>query len=138
MAEGFARAYGADVMIASSAGTAPAGTVVRQTVDCMAEKHIDVRPQFSKSLNELDGNPFDLVVNMSGSDLPGGLGPVRTWEIPDPIWHGAELYRSVRDRIETSVQQLIVEFRKAKRVGNGGPDRARDATELRFTQDRVE
>jgi len=43
MAEGFARAYGADVMIPASAGLAPAMNVARDTKTAMAEKDIDIR-----------------------------------------------------------------------------------------------
>ena len=49
MAEGFARAYGGDVMEAASAGLSPAVAVPPDTIRAMDEKNIDIRGQFPKS-----------------------------------------------------------------------------------------
>ena len=57
-------------MIAASAGLAPAFMVAQDTVRAMDEKNIDLRDQFPKSLKQLGRAQFDLVVNMSGFDLP--------------------------------------------------------------------
>src|SRR5947209_2471045 len=74
MAEGFARTYGSDALVAASAGVAPAGAVARDTVRAMLEKNIDLREHFPKSIQHLDRARFDLVVNMSESYLPDGGG----------------------------------------------------------------
>ena len=66
MAEGFARAYGADVDDPASAGLAPAMHVARDTKTAMAEKDIDIRDHFPKAIRHLGRAQFDLVVNMSG------------------------------------------------------------------------
>ena len=89
MAEGFARRYGSDVMIAASAGLAPAYMVARDTIRAMDEKNIDIRDQFPKSLKQLGRANFDLFVNMSGYDLPPEIEtPVREWDVPDPVARG--------------------------------------------------
>jgi arsenate reductase len=97
MAEGFARTYGADVMIAASAGLAPAFMVAQDTVRAMDEKNIDLRDQFPKSLKQLGRAQFDLFVNMSGYDLPPeidtpcatGPSPIRSPKITKPTVRSA-------------------------------------------------
>ena len=73
MAEGFATHHGSDVMMASSAGLAPAGVVVDPTVRAMSQKNIDISSQYSKAFRLDEANDSDLVVNMSGYDLPRGV-----------------------------------------------------------------
>src|SRR5580698_6940777 len=86
MAEGFARTYGGDVLIAASAGLAPAYMVAQDTVRAMEEKNIDIRDQFPKGLKQLGRAHFDLFVNMSGYDLPPDIEtPVRRWDVADPV-----------------------------------------------------
>ena len=53
MAEGFARTYGDDVLIAASAGVAPAVKIPSDTIRAMEEKNIDIRDQFPKALRHL-------------------------------------------------------------------------------------
>ena len=112
MAEGFATHYGGDVMAASSAGLAPAGVVVDPTVRAMSEKNIDISSHFSKAFRLDEANDSDLVVNMSGYDLPGGIRvPVVEWDVPDPIGEPDNVYAKVRDQIEKLVKKLIVDLR---------------------------
>jgi len=116
MAEGFARTYGQDVMVAASAGLAPAPGVSQDTVHVMDEKNIDLRDQFPKSFYATDLAEFDLIVNMSGFELPAGLTtPARHWDVPDPIGEEYETHCEVRDLIERLVMGLILELRRAAR-----------------------
>jgi protein-tyrosine-phosphatase len=116
MAEGFARKYGADVLIAASAGLSPASFVAENTVRTMLEKNIDIRDQFPKSLAQLSRAEFDLVVNMSGFELPDGMTtPSREWTVRDPIGESYETYCEVRDQIEMMVMSLILELRRPQR-----------------------
>ncbi|MCU1272730.1 MAG: protein tyrosine phosphatase [Bryobacterales bacterium] len=116
MAEGFANRYGSDVLSAKSAGLAPAGVVVKDTVRTMAEKNIDISTQYSKALRVDEANDFDLIVNMSGYDLPNGIrAPARVWEVEDPIGQSDAIYGQVRDQIETLVMNLVLEFRRGSR-----------------------
>jgi len=113
MAEGFARTYGADVLIAASAGLSPAFMVAQDTVRAMDEKNIDLRDQFPKSLKQLGRAQFDLLINMSGFDLPPEIDPpVRDWDVPDPIAEDYETHCKIRDEIETRVMGLILELRR--------------------------
>ena len=87
MAEGFARTYGSDVMIAASAGLAPATGVAPDTIRAMDEKNIDLRDHFPKSLRQLGKAEFDLFVNMTGFFLPKEYkGKVVDWEVADPVF----------------------------------------------------
>ena len=111
MAEGFAAHYGGDVMAASSAGLAPAGVVVDPTVRAMSKKNIDISSHYSKAFRLDEANDSDLVVNMSGYNLPAGIRvPVLEWDVPDPIGEPDEVYARVRDQIEKLVKKLIVDL----------------------------
>ena len=115
MAEGFARAYGTDVLIAASAGLAPAMNVARDTRSAMAEKDIDIRDHFPKGLRNLGRAQFDLVINMSGSDLPPehvGQARVVEWDVDDPVFMKYEDHCKIRDEIEARVMKLILELRQ--------------------------
>jgi len=115
MAEGFTRHYGSDVTIAASAGLAPAFMVAQDTVRAMDEKNIDIRNQFPKSLKQLGRAQFDLLVNMSGFDLPSEIDtPVRNWDVRDPVAKDYETHCQIRDEIETRVMGLILELRRAR------------------------
>ena len=111
MAEGFARTYGSDVLQAQSAGLAPAIAVAPLTYKVMLEKNIDVGSLYPKEFQPAMGSA-DLIINMSGSALPGSPKvPVENWEIRDPIGESEEIYRDVRDQIELRVMQLILTLR---------------------------
>ena len=113
MAEAFARAYGSDVLIAASAGLTPASGVAGDTSRAMAEKGINLRDHFPKSLRHLGRAQFDLVINMSGYDLPDNVGmSVRTWDVPDPVFLKFSEHCEVRDAIEKLVMMLVLELRR--------------------------
>jgi len=116
MAEGFARRYGHDVMEVASAGLAPAGLVAPLTRKAMFEaKGIDIGGQWPKSIFELPG-PFDLVINISGHPLPPTVkaAEVKTWSVDDPVAGNDSVHLDAANRIETLVQQLILELRRTQ------------------------
>jgi arsenate reductase len=112
MAEAFARAYGADVMIPASAGLGPANRVMPDTIRAMLEKNLDVRDHFPKDLHHMLRLRFDLVVNLSGLPLPDCDAPIRDWDVPDPVTMSYEDHCAVRDQIERLVMDLILELRR--------------------------
>jgi arsenate reductase len=115
MAEGFARAYGSDVLQPQSAGLAPAMFVSPLTQKVMLEKNIDVGHVYPRDLKSTMGE-VDLIINMSGLELPPDLTiPAENWDIPDPIGESEEIFRRVRDQIELRVMQLILSLRARKR-----------------------
>lgn len=116
MAEGFANKYGQDVLVAASAGLAPAIHVAKDTLRAMDEKNIDLRDHFPKSLRQLGRAQFDLVINMSGELLLEPMpGPVREWKVADPIGTKYEVHCKIRDEIEARVMDLILELRRAQK-----------------------
>ena len=112
MAEGFARAYGKDVMTPESAGLAPAMAVPIETKETMAEKNLDISAQFPKPVSVFPEGHFDRVVKMSGYPL-SRFPMVTEWKVRDPIGGTADEYRAVRDQIENLVMKLILELRRA-------------------------
>jgi arsenate reductase (thioredoxin) len=118
MAEGFARAYGADVMEPASAGLAPAAIVQPLTKQVMQSKNINIDDQYPKDLSSIDVSGFDLLINMSGAKLPPRIPvEVREWNIEDPIGRSEDVYLTVRDQIEHLVMSLILELRREARNG---------------------
>ena len=111
MAEGFAGAYGRDVLEPYSAGLAPAMTVPEETRQTMAEKNVDISRQFPKPVSLFPRGHFDLVVNISGYPIAGYPQAVE-WKVSDPIGGSAEAYRAARNQIEQLVMKLIVELRR--------------------------
>ena len=114
MAEAFARSYGADCIIAASAGIDPAPMVARDTMLAMAEKGIDLIDHFPKSLKYLARAEFDLVVNMTGSFLLEEFAGARMldWDVDDPIGMEYSDHCLIRDDIERRVTALILELRR--------------------------
>lgn len=114
MAEGFARAYGADVLFPQSAGLAPALAIQPLTHKVMLEKNIDLGDIYPKSIDMLRGD-FDLVINMSGQPRPmKSKAPIEDWSVRDPIGEPEEVYRQVRDEIEQRVMRLVLAMRTRK------------------------
>jgi arsenate reductase len=114
MAEGFAATYGSDVLVAASAGLAPASRVHPVTVRAMDEKNINLKDHFPKALRHLGRAQFDLIVNMSGSFLPNPpTGQIVDWDIDDPVMMDWEEHCGIRDEIERRVMTLILELRRA-------------------------
>jgi arsenate reductase len=133
MAEGFARTYGRDVLQAQSAGLAPAMAVAALTHHVMLEKKIELGDCYPKELEHLEGD-FDLIVNMSGHQLPDfGSAQVEVWDIQDPIGESENVFRKVRDQIEQRVLDLIERLRSRKPAGSQALPAAKVDTRRRPT-----
>jgi arsenate reductase len=113
MAEAFARAYGSDIIEARSAGLSPAFMVAPLTKQVLAERNIPVEDQFPKGLELLEGEKFDVVINLSGHPIPALATRTDTWPVPDPIGQKESVYRDCAARIEALVMRLILELRSA-------------------------
>ena len=115
MAEGFARAYGADVMEAQSAGLGPAMFVSPMTIGTMKEKNIDMSEAVPRGVDGVDRNGLSLIVNISGQKLPVRGVPMLDWDVRDPIGRDEKVFREVRDDIERRVMELILRLRAEQR-----------------------
>jgi len=119
MAEGFARTLGADAIEAHSAGLDPKG-IHPLTPKVMAEKGVDLTMYTSKGFHVADAAAADLVITLCANAhercpvLPGRVER-RHWPLEDPAAatgeDAIEVFRRVRDAIETSVLDLIRELR---------------------------
>jgi arsenate reductase len=79
----------------------------------MAEKNLDLRSHFPKSIRHLSRARFDLVINMSGFTIPDRLdAPVRDWDVDDPVSMPYDDHCAIRDQIESLVVQLVLELRR--------------------------
>lgn len=115
MAEGFAKAYGAQVLEACSAGLAPANLVAPETRKVMMEKNIDLSEHFPKDVRLARPQLMDVVVNLSGFPLPpGDWKDVREWPVADPVGKPEKFHREVRDDIENRVMELVLELRSRR------------------------
>ncbi len=121
MAEGFARAYGKDVMLPHSAGLVPTTLIAPLTGAVMAAKNIQLDNQFAKGLDAFGAERFDVVINMSGHKLtirnvPASRdGVLHEWIVKDPMGSGERMYRQAADQIESLVMRLILDLRNQQR-----------------------
>ena len=111
MAEAFAKKYGADRFIISSAGNKPAEKVNPTVVEVMKEKGIDISNNKPKLITFQMANEVDLIVTMGCNDqgiCPGPFfKPTIDWKLEDPKGKPIEKVREIRDQIEHQVQELI-------------------------------
>ncbi len=119
MAEGFARKLFPPGVEIWSAGVEPRGLHLL-AVRVMAEKGIDISRQHSKGVEGIP-QPVDVVVTLCGDAakrcpyFPGAERQLH-WELPDPAQpqkdesQQIELFRAVRDRIESHIQALAEEL----------------------------
>jgi protein-tyrosine-phosphatase len=81
----------------------------------LAERNIDLGDHFPKPLDVFDMREIDLLINMSGYDLPPAIArKVEDWRVNDPIGQSDEVYRQVCDDIERRVMNLILRVRTGK------------------------
>lgn len=119
MAEAFASRYGSDIADVASAGIAPANSVPDLTKAVMKDKGISLDGQFSKGFEVFQKAQWDIVVNISGRELPPFVQAERfvDWKIDDPMGQRQVVHERVRDEIENLVMRLILELRtKSKRA----------------------
>jgi arsenate reductase len=130
MAEAFARSYGDDVLVAASAGLSPAFSVAPDTQRAMADRNLDLRDHFPKTIRHLGRARFDIAVNLSGIPLPDDVAPrIIEWDVADPIGMSYKEHCEIRDQIEKMVMALVTEIRRDK-----APDAHLRGQGSRFTQ----
>jgi arsenate reductase len=119
IAEGFARFIGSDLIEAASAGISPTETVSGDTIATMAEAGFDISDQFPKPLDPRVAKNYDIIVNMSGFDLPPLEKPlILEWEVQDPFYEDSTVFREVREDIRERVTGLIEDIRNDKVVSH--------------------
>jgi protein-tyrosine-phosphatase len=113
MAEAFAKKYGEDKFIVSSAGNKPADKVNPIVIEVMKEKGIDISMNKPKLISAKMAMDSDLIVTMGCNDqgvCPGPFfKPTIDWALEDPKGKPIEKVREIRDEIEHKVKQLIAQ-----------------------------
>jgi arsenate reductase len=116
MAEGIARTLAPPTVEISSAGSMPT-RLNPLAVRALDEIGIDLRGQFSKSVNDIPADDVDAVITLCAEEVcPAFLGKARRihWGLPDPAGAGGseaeqlQAFRSVRDELR---RRLSVVFR---------------------------
>ncbi len=126
MAEGLLRQVLGDRVEVYSAGTQPAGYVHPLAIEAMQELGIDISHQRSKSVDEFQGQTFDLVITVcdeADRNCPVWLGRGNKMHVgfPDPAAAtGSEeerlqVFREVRDGIAERVVRYVIEAYSATR-----------------------
>ena len=115
MAEGFARAFGGDLVEIKSAGTSASGVVNPEAIEAMREKGIDISTQTSDNLIDSMLEWADAVITMgccSAGDLctAAFAGLKEDWPIEDPLGRPSVVMERVRDEIEERVERLIADL----------------------------
>lgn len=115
MAEGFARALGADLLEPWSAGSKPSGKINPTAIQLMKEKGIDLTYQVSKGLNDLPKIQWDYVFTMGCGDACPFVPAVchEDWGIQDPKNLPLDQFRKIRDEIEEKIRELIDRVKKS-------------------------
>jgi len=113
MAEAFAKKYGENKFMASSAGNRPADKVNPVVVEVMKEKGIDLSMNKPKLITAKMAQEVDLIVTMGCNDqgiCPGPFfKPTVDWALEDPKGKSVEKVREIRDEIERRVKQLMAQ-----------------------------
>ena len=113
IAEVFARKYGKEKFITSSAGNKPADRVNPFVVQAMLEKGIDISQNKPKLLTFQMAQESDLIVTMGCNDqgiCPGlFFKPTIDWRLEDLKGKPLEKVREIRDEIEQRVIMLLIE-----------------------------
>jgi arsenate reductase (thioredoxin) len=117
MAEGLLRELAGEQMEVFSAGTKPS-RVNPLAIQVMDERHIDIRSQRSKHLNEFLKQPFDDVITVCDSAAEAcpvfpGRAQRTHWSFPDPAaavgneQERLKTFRAVRDAIEAKLREWL-------------------------------
>ncbi|MFE6858547.1 arsenate reductase ArsC [Nocardia sp. NPDC057668] len=112
MAHGFLTHLAGDRVEVRSAGTTPAESINQMAVRAMAEVGIDITAQTPQILTPGTVETSTVVITMGCGDacpyFPGIT--YRDWKLDDPAGQNIEAVRSIRDRIEAHVRDLLGEL----------------------------
>jgi protein-tyrosine-phosphatase len=114
IAEAFAKKYGNNKFMVSSAGNKPAEKVNPIVVEAMEEKGIDMSQNKPKLITFDMAQEADLIVTMGCNDqgiCPGPFfKPTIDWRLEDPKGKSIDRVRKIRDDIERRVKKLVTEM----------------------------
>ena len=115
MAEAFAKKYGKDKFVVSSAGNRPAEKLNPVVVEAMREAGIDISMNKPKLLTFQMVQEADLIITMGCNEqgiCPGPFfKPTVDWKLEDPKGKPIEIVREIRDNVEISIRYLLAKER---------------------------
>ena len=114
LAEGIARSLAPKDIKISSAGSNPS-IVNPLAVEVLKEIGIDIKDQYSKSINSIDTKSVDAVITLCAEEVcPLFLGKAIKlhWGLSDPALSGIEAFRKVRDELKKRLTLLFNEEKK--------------------------
>lgn len=118
MAEATWQMIGGDQWKAVSAGSRPSGHVHPMAIEAMRELGVDLSSHHSKSVDDLKGQDFDLVVTVCDNaretcPVFSGAGQTLHWPFDDPAEatgtdaEKTAVFRRVRDEIKDRIQSYL-------------------------------
>ena len=109
MAEAFAKTHGRGKVEVYSAGSRPSSSIDPVVIEVMEEKGINLSRKQPKGLNELPPIEMDYLVTMGCEETcPAVLAKKSIeWAIPDPKGKSIDVFREVRDIIESKVKSFM-------------------------------
>ncbi len=125
ISEGLFRQIGGKEFDIHSAGTHPAGMVHPLAIATMKERGIDISRQWSKSMDQYQGEKFDYVITVCDEAyrecpfFPGATHQLH-WSTPDPSFVGnteeerREAFRETIATLETRVRELVSQIKNEK------------------------
>jgi arsenate reductase len=128
MAEGLLRSMGGDGVVVQSAGL-EAGRLRPEAVAVMSELGLDISSQRSKSVEDLAGEQFDVVVTTCDEAreacplFPGAFETLH-WSLPDPAavegdeTARLEAFQAVRDDLWSHVADLARDLERTQFVSS--------------------
>lgn len=112
MAEGLARNLFKRSVDIHSAGSSPT-KVNPFAVEAMRQIGIDIEPQFSKSIPDLHGSPFDYVITLCQDEVCPVAPPSSHklhWPFPDPGGATDELKRESFSFVRDLIREQLLKF----------------------------
>jgi protein-tyrosine-phosphatase len=112
MAEALARHYWAESFTIASAGVSALGHIPKHTLEVLEEMEVSTSGLYSKGLEELELNSFQIILNLAGYPLdailpPSYEGEVIYWHVRDPYQESLDAFRQTRDAIEWLVTEKV-------------------------------
>ncbi|MHA1212442.1 MAG: arsenate reductase ArsC [Candidatus Heimdallarchaeota archaeon] len=116
MAEGFAKHFGSEILLAKSGGTKPADNISTNAIEVMQELAIDISSYYPKELDLEFAKTSDLVIIMGcGAEKMCPVWVISksvNWDLLDPHGQNIQMYRTSRDEIKKRVLELIEQAKK--------------------------
>ncbi len=109
MAAAWARSYGGDAVIVTSAGAAPGASLNADVVTVLTELGFDLSAEHPKAVTPEMVREADVVVALKpGLEIPAAEDArIEVWDLPDPDAEGLDGVRETCDEIRVRVQDLL-------------------------------